>query len=360
MADLDLGEEPDVMERLTHEWFEKEFDDTYFVQSPYKNLDPGPHRLIAEAEAAPLLEDCFLGIAGDSRGPVTTSGLHHFSPCIQPHTQFEPVPKQSMSFQKVYCEVGRDLYPSELRNVEMNGDIVAPVVNAKRKRTPDKREKADSMYRGILDLELQKLNLVAENNREKLARFLEYPMVSELGNKISISLRFLYLAIGSWQTIDDFKNQLLQAKNVPDIYKSPNISEWNAAKTYNEICRLDKKESLIVLLRRYHTLDLCKEEHKRLSHMSVETPDTIDVNRRSDPGNPIWSRDATLTDQLLQSIMPGTLPGSDEFKRARPRVKKLRKLAKYLNVLVESYGLGILALLPSGPSFGELSLTDSM
>jgi hypothetical protein len=75
---------------------------------------------------------------------------------------------------------------------------------------------------------------------------------------------------------------------------------------------------------------------------------------------PQFALDAKLTDELLRKIMPDTQDGSSEFEKSRRKVKQLRKLARYLHVMVDSYGFGILALLPSGPSFGELSLTDPM
>jgi hypothetical protein len=108
---------------------------------------------------------------------------------------------------------------------------------------------------------------------------------------------------------------------------------------------------------------LCGNENKTCpgySQMIVETPSTVGTAGRAQAGNPNFASDAKLTDELLRKIMPNTQYGSGEFEKARRKVKQLRRLARYLYILVDSYGFGILALLPSGPSFGELSLTDAM
>lgn len=110
-------------------------------------------------------------------------------------------------------------------------------------------------------------------------------------------------------------------------------------------------------------MNLCGDEQKSscgYSQMIVETPRSIGAAERANAGNPKFALDAKLTNELSQKIMPNTQDGSSEFEKARRKVKQLRKLARYLHILVDSYGFGVLALLPSGPSFGELSLTDNM
>lgn len=174
--------------------------------------------------------------------------------------------------------------------------------------------------------------------------------------------QFLYLAIGSWQTISDYRDLLRRARCTSNVLRHPNVLAWSAADTYNEICRLDQEEALTVLLRRYHTIKLCAENQPYdddYGRIIVQTPDTVGLVETAIAGNPIYVRDARLTDQLVLKILPDTQPGSAEFIKARRRVKRLRKLARYLSGLVQTYGFGILALLPSGPSFGELSLTDT-
>jgi hypothetical protein len=133
--------------------------------------------------------------------------------------------------------------------------------------------------------------------------------------------------------------------------------------TYDEVCRLEKEEALSVLRRRYHTMKLCGIEQRSsrdYSQMVVETPYTVGAAGRANAGNPKFALDAKLTNELLRNIMPHMQNGSSEFEKARRKLKQLRKLARYLHVLVDSCDFGILALLPSGPSFGELSLTDTM
>ena len=108
-------------------------------------------------------------------------------------------------------------------------------------------------------------------------------------------------------------------------------------------------------------MQLCGNENKTFpgySEMIVETPRTVCSAGRANAGNPKFALDAKLTDELLRKLMPNMQDGSSEYEKARRKVKQLRKLARYLHVMVDSYGFGILVLLPSRLSFGEVSLTD--
>ncbi|KZM21683.1 ribonuclease III [Ascochyta rabiei] len=285
-------------------WQEQKGIDTFSSDSFVRAFDEFPQRLFTEG--------------GDLSELSMTMSSQDLVLCARSGVEFDKVPKvghDSLHRRPVF-------HSSE---VWQNADSYATKTpSVKRKRTEDSKAKAILIY------------------HESLTRHLEHPEIRELEKRSSILLHSLYLTIGSWHTIDDFKNQLRLARYVPSVFRVPGNSGWNAAETYTEICRLEKSEALSVLLRRYHTINL------------------FGVSGRPNAGNPVLALDASLTNELLYRIMPDVQPGTEDFKTARRKVKRLRKLAKYLHILVQSYGFGILALLPSGPSFGAVSLTDNM
>lgn len=362
VTNLIMEERPNDMEIFTQDWFEREFGELPCGLLPDKGfvLEPQgiPYQGPVEAESTLLSQGCTTGVV---RELAMTSSTQEFTVCARSGANFDEVPDTSHDSNS---ERPISHAPKTLLVVGSNATIpTTPATCAKRKRTQDSKQKADSTYRSMLHSEKRKLECVSQDEKEVLVKHLEHPEISKLEEKSSNRLHFLYLAIGSWHTIDDFRAQIRLARSNPSVHGRLYVSKWSAAETYIEICRLEKVEALSILLRRYHTIVLCENEQEnpyRCSRMVVETPHTIGVAGRSNAGNPISAQDASLTNQLLYKIMPGAQPGTKGFETARRRVKRLRKLAKYLRILVHSYGFGILALLPSGPSFGEVSLTDNM
>ncbi|KAF3006091.1 hypothetical protein E8E13_011127 [Curvularia kusanoi] len=242
-------------------------------------------------------------------------------------------------------------------------DAAKAMKGAKRKRDQGGEENFNSLYQKMLQAEQRKLACVSQVEQESLNRFLRHPALEKLEGKASILAQFLYLAIGSWRTIVDFKDLLQLARSDSTVCRQPSLLRCNAAVMYGEICRLEKEEALCVLLRRYHIINLCDEEqlyNDCHSHIIVETPITVGGLRVAKPGNPVFALDSSLTERLLSKIMPSTDPESGEFKKARSKVKRLRRLAERLHILVKRYGFGVLGLLPSGSSFEQMSLTDNM
>lgn len=353
----DSVERSDMTDLLN--WLPQGLSDLPCGELSYENhiIEPQGLTIQASVEADRILppEGCVFGSLGENAITMSGQGI---SACVDLGTEFEDILSPSH-----FDSYGRSvLFSAEtLENVESNAATSATC--AKRKRTEDSREMSNPTYHRVLDLEQHKLERISQNEREKLERYLDHPDISQLDKDPSVLFHFLYLAIGSWQTIHDFKDQLRLARNFSDFHKQSTTSRLTPSQTYNEICRLEKEESLNVLLRRYHTILLCQNEQERdspCSNMTVETPITVGVARRLNAGNPLLALDAELTNRLLYKIMPDVQPGTNDFKKARRKVKRLRKLARYLDILVQSYGLGILALLPSGPSFEEASLNDNL
>jgi hypothetical protein len=343
----------------SYDWFDREFGDVSREQVFCEDLNPEPQELQSEPEST-LMSG--LSLAGGYSAPIIASSIQQHSTCAKSNLPLERGQARFMGHNS-NCRGEAGPTPCSSESTYTDGNAAAPTVHPKRKRVQSSQDKNDSTYRSMLDLEKNKLNPFTQDERTELAKFLEYPLFSKLDHKFSTSHHFLYLTIGSRLAIEDYKSLLRLARSVSDACDPSSISNWSAAETYKKICCLEKEEALHALRRRYHTMQLCGNENKTCpgySQMIVETPRTVDAAGRARAGNPKFALDARLTNELLRKIMPNTQDGSGEFEKARRKVKQLRKLARYLYILVDSYGFGILALLPSGPSFGELSLTDTM
>ena len=342
-----------------YDWFDPESSDMSHEQTFCEYLIPEQQELYFEPESTSMSG---LSLAGDCSVPVIASNIQQYSMCVESNLPLEKDQTRFISHNSNRRgEAGTTSCSSESASTDGSADL--PTMHPKRKRVQSSQNKNDSTYRSMLGLEKDKLNPFTHDERTRLARFLESPLFSKQDHKFSTSHQFLYLAIGSRLAIEDYKGLLRLARSVSGVGQPSRALSWSAAETYKRICCLEKEEALHVLRRRYHTMQLCGNENRTClgySQMIVETPRTVCAAGRANAGNPRFALDAKLTDELLRKIMPDTQDDSSEFEKARRKVKQLRKLARYLHVMVDSYGFGILALLPSGPSFGELSLTDSM
>jgi hypothetical protein len=352
-------EDSNDIDRFTREWFEQELDGLSVLPRSRRNSTPELRTFLGQAGSIASPDGHFID---DTSVSVSASSNEHRAACERSDVQLWPGISRYRSQGNEPHNAEREAsYLSILQDTP--GDVAIPAKGVKRKRSQDRGEKDGPLYQEMLHSERQKLMCVSQIDRERLTRFLEHPMLDELGRRASILSRFLYLTIGSWETIVDFRGLVRLARSASSVRRQPSLSPRNAAETYDEICRLEKEGALSILLRRYHTVKLCEEEHlynDHHSHIIVETPSTVGVAKAVKPGNPVLALDSSLTEKLLLKIMPNTDPGSNEFQKARVKVKRLRKLAGCLRILVKSYGFGILGLLPSGPSFEQMSLTDNM
>ncbi|KAF1346388.1 hypothetical protein EJ07DRAFT_169903 [Lizonia empirigonia] len=330
-SDIILGDLVDV-EGFTREWFE-----TLPLQNAPLKLQPfaGQDDSIAYLESRHVF-DINASVLASSNNHPAFEGTD-VEPCADGlrYDRQGNGPSDAQREQS-YLSISQNTLKNAARTVK----------GAKRKRSQDGEAKLDSLYHKILQAERRKLTRVSQVDQESLIQFLQHPVLEKLERKASIFARFLYLAI---------------ARSDPSVCRQPSHLPSNAATMYGEICRLEKEEALCVLMRRYYIINLCEEEqlyNDRHSHVIVETPVTVGGFRVAKPGKPIFALDSSLTERLLSKIMPDSDPGSNEFKKARSKVKRLRRLAERLRLLVKRYGFGILGLLPSGASFEQMPLTD--
>jgi hypothetical protein len=241
------------------------------------------------------------------------------------------------------------------------------VTPGKRKRSQDPggRPLGSSMYHRLFQEEQVKLNGVPNSIHDDVEALLDHPQISELSTDPSqvMQLRLLYLAIGSCQSLIDFKEKLRAARDAPTDLPQRIGLPVCPTESLREICHLDDQEILCVLFRRYHVVKLFETELETLhqsNEMIVDTPMTFGKGHRARIGNPAVRQEAALTDRLLRKVKPELEKGTKEFQKFRVKISRLRRLAKVLRMLTEAYGFGILALLPCGPTYSELALTDNM
>lgn len=353
-SDLNYGSIDDV-ERFTRDWFEQEIGQFTHEMLPHQ-ADPAALELPAgQEDFVAFFEEYRVNDIG------ATDLVSHDNHLIFGNSDIEPC-TDGLSYERQENHTSDEQMEEPLLRTSPS-NAGSTVKGSKRKRNQDIGEKHRSLYREMLQTEKQKLIHVSQVDQGNLIRFLQHPVLEKQDGRTSTLTRFLYLAIGSWKTIVAFNDLLQLARSDKSVCRQACLLPRDVAAMYGEICRLEKEEALCVLLRRYYIIILCDEEqlyNDRHSHVIVETPVTIGGVRVAKPGNPVFARDSSLTERLLLKIMPDIDPKSTEFKNARSKVKRLRKLAERLRLLVKCYGFGILGLLPSGSSFGQISLTDDM
>ncbi|KID97357.1 hypothetical protein MAJ_06732, partial [Metarhizium majus ARSEF 297] len=139
----------------------------------------------------------------------------------------------------------------------------------------------------------------------------------------------------------------------------------------DRIDAIDRAEQNIacwVLLRRLHILQLCKDEQvsavNNNSWVIFNGTQDLDPNKVKRAGNPRNKRESDATKELLQHMLPELDEGSPEYPKLYPRVKRLRKLGKRLEMLELRFGQGLLALIPCSElvsvSLGTSAISDAM
>ena len=220
-------------------------------------------------------------------------------------------------------------------------------------------------YCNLLHTERQKLAALPVSDRARADEYLAHFQVDKISQSLTqmMQLRSLFLCIGSCGTLLDFGELLRVTRQKTVIQTHHSRPILNIAEMFNEICLLESEEAVCVLTRRYHIIKFCstaQEIFHQDNCMVMETSSTFTVGHRVRRGNPNVLREAAITTALATQIQPLWETESKDFKKLYDKVKRLRQLARNLQMLTDIYGFGILALLPSGPSHQDLSITDTM
>lgn len=242
------------------------------------------------------------------------------------------------------------------------------VTPAKRKSSQGPKEgiEDDILLKRLIPEEMAKIcNLRNQRSGEHLMALLDHAQLISLSNDISwvIQLRLFYFAIGSCQSLLNFKEILENVRKRSGLTSATFMHCHTSTESYQMIRQLGKTEALCVLLKRCHTVKLFETESACITQstvtMDVETPSNFGARRGSEAGNPANKRKATITDAMMRKIVPDLEKGTKEYEKHRRDISTLRRLAKPLLLLTSKFGFGILALLPSGPD-SELKVSDHM
>lgn len=222
-----------------------------------------------------------------------------------------------------------------------------------------------SLYRTLFNEESETSESFLSSRGGDLQTLLDPARIAQLGmNSLHVErLRLLYVGIFGCHSLVQFKGSLEIARTKLNASTSTTGPNLPPMERFREIRLHDGQEALSVLVRRYHVVKLFETELETLRQenaMIMETPSNFGMSYRSKAGNPAVMQEAALTDRVLYKVAPNLQEGTTEFKKTREDLTQLRRLARRLQMLVKHYGFGILTLLPSGPSYSEITMTDRM
>ncbi|KAH7563667.1 hypothetical protein BM1_00714 [Bipolaris maydis] len=232
----------------------------------------------------------------------------------------------------------------------------------KNKRAQTERGRVDAALESLLDAEREKIGPCSQTQRAKLLGYLEYPQAAPLKDPFHI-LKFLYLAIGSWDTLADFASQLQSVREARRSLNLPSAFRSAASMAFNMICQLENERTTCILLKRYYAIKFLEDGQQSSQpreSMQVETAVTFGFGNTRQRGNPQMRQEAAEIKFLTSKVAPDVEDSSDEYSAVYDKVKRFRQLGKRLQMLTKRFGIGVLVLLPSGPSFPGVSLTDRM
>jgi hypothetical protein len=188
----------------SYSWFDREFGDMSREQVFSEDLISGPQEPRFEPEST-LMSG--LSLAGGCSAPIIASSIQQYAMCTKFNLPLERGQARSMGYNGNRCgEAGST--PCSSESTYTDGNIAAATVHPKRKRIQTIQYRNESTYRSMLDGEKDKLNPLTQDERTKLAKFLEYPLFGKLDHKFLTSHHFLNLTIGSRLAIEDYKSLL--------------------------------------------------------------------------------------------------------------------------------------------------------
>lgn len=222
--------------------------------------------------------------------------------------------------------------------------------------------KAQAALQSLLLAEQGKIQTIPEPDRTDLFRYLECPRIVQIHDPPYV-FQFVYLMIGSWQTLSDFAELVRCARASRLAHLAPPPSAKSLKTIYDTICQLENEAVMCTLLKRYHTLQLFYASQRMLlsnNEIRIETPESYHTSSTARLGNPENLKKARVINELTRSVVANVEDESATYKGARSRIKRSLQLGERLHGFTSRFGIGILALLPSGASFSDFSVTDQV
>lgn len=186
--------------------------------------------------------------------------------------------------------------------------------------------------------------------------------------EVMMELKVFYFAIASPESLTALQAIVkVQRRSLGGKLSVPN---WKLplAERIKEIESLSEKMGYIGFLRRCHTYQLYVDS----SAGSQKTSDgfvnatTQSISTRSNPGigNPNNLEDSRVSKLIIKEVYPNLELNSSEYQRKLRFVGRVRKLGQRLDLLVETFGYGILGLLPLAIDVAAvepiLNITDNL
>jgi hypothetical protein len=181
-----------------------------------------------------------------------------------------------------------------------------------------------------------------------------------------IAVCMISSALGSSESIALLQNIVfkIRAKD-PGLKPADNMSP---SERIREIQHLGDQIALTVLIRRCHVwklyTDMSNGTESSNDGYFIETPDSINSGSARGPGNPNYVAGSEITKAMLYAVAPELQSGTAEYERQYRTFTKYRRLGQRLARLINVFGFGVLGLIPSQDTLGDvdlgLKITDEM
>jgi hypothetical protein len=176
------------------------------------------------------------------------------------------------------------------------------------------------------------------------------------------TLKTLFLVIGSPESLVALQEILKTQRNAPmcrDFGGSCNLPLGDRLRGIENI---DYKIASLVLKKRYYTyqffLDYNSARRRTTDGFINESIQSISKQKQPTIGNPLHVEDCQIIDGILKDAYPDLSPSSVGYSKKRLFIRNLRRLGERFDMLIRTFGYGILELL-SSPS-NELGETPTL
>lgn len=171
----------------------------------------------------------------------------------------------------------------------------------------------------------------------------------QLSENNLIILKILYFKIGSPESIVVLKDILEMQRIAPSNKGVEEEFKLSLGNRVRAIERIDSDIAYLGLRKRCHIYQLyldCSTDSRRTSDsFVVDTTQSISKQKRGQIGNPHNLESARIMDNILKEVYHDLKPRSEAYEKKKSFVHDLWKLGERLDLLVRTFGYGILGLL---------------
>lgn len=176
------------------------------------------------------------------------------------------------------------------------------------------------------------------------------------------ALFILYFGIGSPEALATLQSLLKTRRERSIAQQCREKNDLSPAERMVAIERADANVAYFSLRKRCHVYQLyldCSSESLRASDTFVtSTVKTMATRRKSQIGNPHNLEISRVSNRMLTLSYPNLRPDDPSYGQKRNYINALRRLGQHIHLLVESFGYGILGLIPlpsNEPTFVNLT-----